>query len=445
MANIEIKGSTFIRGESLSNDLDNAGFSPESYGLNLTKARGMLYFAESPTELGGATLTGNLIAGADDRNYLGNDKYFLDDAGAFYTLSGATFTKRQDSASTFVLGTSDLVQFNLTTYATSTDSLHELTGGDLASCERLWGASLDSSFRHPLEVVEDEMFVANKNVIYYLNNAGTTGTAFTLPTQVNVTSLRKHTDGRTLLAFCGTTGDSNGAHTRAGKGKIYFCDPILRDWIKEVDLESQVEGTRNVGGIIYCTWGKAVGYFTGDGVKRLKPLETSTTTYSHSMSNMEDILLIRDGQYVLAFGDLGAGNVWWKNHRDSATINMLAYQGSNKLLVGTAGADLNQINYDNAGVNGVFRTNRMFFGNEVVIRRFDLIHDTTTANSTRAFFSERLYGGTTNTIFDRTWPTATRTTRFPADVKTDMFQLDITPSSGAIGYNYIRIQYEPIK
>ncbi len=441
---MEIKGDTFIRGESSSPDLSDGGFSSESYGLNLTKTRGMLQFAESPTEMAGATLTGNIIARAKDGNSLGNDAYFLDDGGAVYTLDGSTFTKRQTTSGTFQLGTSDLRQFNLVTYATSQDSLHEFTGEDLATSQRLWGGAFNTLYRHPMEIVEDELFIADGNVIYYLNNAGTTGTAFTLPVGKNVTTMRKAPDGRTLLAFTGERIDFS--HVVGQSGNVYYCNPIIRDWEREVSLPAQVEGSITSNGITFCTWGKNFGYFNGSGLVPLKRFDTSATTFSHSMENMEDILLVRDGTYVLAYGNLGAGNVWWRPHKESTSnINVLAYKGDNVLLVGNAGADLNQIDYDNAGVNGVFRTNRMTFGSEVVIRRLDLIHDNTTANSSQAFFFERLQDGTENTIEDRTWTTATRFTRIAANIKTDMFQFGITPSSGAIGYRYIRIGYEPIK
>lgn len=453
---IPINAKNFIAGESSADYVSDKGFSPSSYAVNLTKKRGVLHFGNTVTDRSGAVLTGNIIASADDRNYLGNDKYLLDDEGAFYTLSGSTLTKRQDSASTFIQGTSDLVQFNLVTYATSTDSLHELTGADLATCERLWGASLDASFRHPLEIVEDEMFVANKNVIYYLNNSGTTGTAFTLPTQVNVTSLRKHTDGRTLIAFCGTTGDLNGAHTRPGIGKAYLCDPILRDWIKEIDLEEQVEGSKTVGGVIYVTYGNRVGYFNGEGVSFLKQLDTSSVTYSHNLSNWNDILLVRDGFGIKAFGDLGAGRVWWSmyNNQESTTskhLNFISAKGSNLILTGyapSAGAGLlYEIDPGGDSQAGIFYSNRIDFGQEVNIKRIDIIHDQTNSVGITAFSVWYRDTNDTETFIERpsySSMSASRT-RIQTHITTDIFQLKLTQDNDIIGFKAIRIYYEPIK
>src|SRR3990167_939060 len=98
MATLEIGAKNFIAGESLSADIADKGFSPESYGLNLTKSRGMLYFTEIPTQIGSAVLTGDVIAQCIDPIALGNDTYLVEDGGAFYTLNGTTLVKKQTGA-----------------------------------------------------------------------------------------------------------------------------------------------------------------------------------------------------------------------------------------------------------------------------------------------------------------------------------------------------------
>lgn len=455
---ITIGSNDFIRGESSTDYIADRGFSPASTQTNLTKKRGVLMFNEAPTDIGDTTLTGNIIATANDSNYLGNDKYFLDDEGAFYTLDDDTFTKRQTSASTFVLGTSDLIQFNLTTYATSTDSLHVLTGSDLADCERLWGVGLDSTFRHPMEVIEDELFVGNKNVIVSLTTAGASSAAFTLPPQTNVTSLRKHPDGRTLLAFTGTTGDLNGSHSRAGKGYVYYCDPSLKDWTREVEIESQVEGTRLVGGVIYATWGKNFGFFDGSGLKVIDRFDTSDTTYSHNISNVEDHLIIRDGLNMYAYGDLGAGRARWKmydNFTNANAINCISNQGGNRPLIAFQGASagtglLHRIDIDNSGASGNFKSNRYWFDDHTVIDRIEVIHDVTNASGTTTFtLYHRDDQDTENLIETVSYVNqATTETRVDCNVRVNgNFQLllDTSTTDSDFGIRQIRIYWHTSK
>ena len=450
MASTEIKALSFISGESSSPDLSDGGFSPDSFGINLSKTKGMLYFTESPTERAGVTLTGNIVASCVDPALTGNDAYYIADDGSFYTYNGTTFTDKRAAAAnyTYQLGSTDMIPFNDGNfYFTSKTTIGQFDN-NMGTVTEDWWSGLDSSYRHPVEVVEKKLFVGDKNLILYYDGT-TSGTAFTLPAGQNITSLRKRPNGTSLLAFTGGTADFS--HTRNGAGKVYYCDPTLQGasvdgWSREVELEAQVEGTRNVGGTIFVTWGKNVGIFDGNGLTPLnKVLETSGTTYSQSMTNMEDIFVIRDGRLVLCYGNLGNGNAWWKLHREAVDdINNLHYKGDNVLLMATDNDDLNEIDLDTAGTNGQFRTNRMTYNSEVEVKRFDLIHDETTI-STVATFSEVKLDGSTNIIESKEYSTATHFTRFPSDIKSNMFQFGINPSSGAIGYKYIRIGYDPIK
>lgn len=444
-----------IRGESKSEWVADGGFSPDSYGLNLTKKRGALYFIDGGTERGGsgATLTGNVIASAFDKNYLGNENYFLDDEGAFYTYSGTTLTKRQTvTTDTFALGTTDMVQFKGVTYATGQQRIQALTGGDLTGLTDSFWSGLDSSYRHPLERVEDSLYVGNINVIGKITDVATTTAAeITLPTDVNITSLRKHPDGRTLLAFCGLT--ANLPHTKGLGGRVYYIDTVLKKWTREIELDVQVEGSRVVGGVVYVSYGNNIGYFDGNGIINLKRLATSTTTYSQNMVAVEDILMTRDGKNVLMFGDLGAGRVWWKVYRNSGTqnINNVAYKGDNQILIsfsdgGTAGL-IYELDLDNVGVNGSFFSNHYVFEGETHIDRLEILHDLSDpAGTTRFLITSRDHAHYDNpTVLDKTYSSqSVLKTREEIDIKTDMFQFSLVPLNDDIGFYQFRFNNTPI-
>ncbi len=439
-----------IKGESTADWVSDRGFSPDSYQLNLTKIRGLIHFIEGGTDRGGATLTGNVIAYAYDKNFLGNDLYYLDDEGAFYTLDGPTLTKRQTStADTYQLGTSDMLQFKGSTYATGQGRVAKLDNSDLTTIDSGWWTGLQSSYRHPLEVVEDTMYIADKNEIHTWDGTTSTAAAITLPTDVNVTSLRKHSNGRDLIAFCGLT--ANFSHTLGASGRIYIIDTVLKDWTREIELESQVEGSRNVGGVIYVTYGMNVGYFNGDGLSFIRKLATSGTTYSHSMGSMESVLLVRDGLNVLAYGDLGLGKVWWnlfRNVANSASVSTVAYKGDNVVTFTYANSGAGiclEIDFDNIGGNGILYLNKYFFENEVIIRKIEIIHDATQI-ATRFILYYRDSEGNSNIIEDKTHGFAGPwRTRVQCDIQTDIFQLAISPLNDDLGWKFIKIHYDPIK
>lgn len=445
---IIIDPTKIIQGECQSDWISDKGFSPDSYGLNLTKKRGLLYFAEAVTDRGGATLTASIIAATYDKNILGNDGYFLDGGGSFYTLDGATFTKRQTAvADTFSIGTSEMIQFQGNLYATSAQRIVQLTGSDLTSIDSSWWTALQNSYRHPMERVEDTLYIGDLNNIHTWNGTTSTAAAIVLPTDVNITSLRKHPDGKTLLAFCGLT--ANYSHTKGLGGRIYYIDTNTKSWTREVDLEVQVEGSRVIGGTIFISFGNNIGYFDGNGVKFLKKLkiESSNTIYSHSMIAYENFLVVRDSYEALAFGNLGAGNVWWRIFKAAtADLSCLLYKGANIMLFAKSNNKLEEVNYDNSGINGIFVSNRYLFHQKVRIKRIEIIHDAAdNAGTTRFIVYYRDTEDTTSIILDANYVNQTTTkTEFFVDIDTDIFQFQISPQNDNIGFKLIRIHYEPI-
>lgn len=450
-----LNADTFILGEGESNAIANRGFSPLTKDINLTKERGVLYFSGAATDRGGATLTGNVIASTYDNNFLGNDAYLLDEDGAFYTLNGGTLTKRQtDSTNTYTLGTSEIEQYKGNLYATSQADIAKLDASDLTAIDHdFWTttrshSALNSSYRHPIETVEDTLYIADKNNIHTWDGSASVANAMSLPSDVNITSLRRHPDGQHLIAFCGTT--ANYSHTGGGGGLIYIIDTINLEWIREIKIESQVEGSINVGGVIYVTYGNRLGYFNGDGIEYLKTL-TSATTYSHNLGSMEDILLVRDGTDVLAYGDLGKGKVFWRlasNRTNALAINNFIYKGDNKLLIaysnGSGGGLLKEIDYDDAGIAGELVTNRIDFGAKVWIRRIVILHTETNGAGISVFSVLNLDSeGSSATIRNVSYSNQEVTeTRIDTNIYTDYFQLKITPSNDAIGYRRVVIFYE---
>lgn len=452
---LKIDAQDLTLGESVSTRLADKGFSPESYGVNVSRDKGYLYFQEAETDRSGAVLVDDIIAGEFDATFLGNDQYMVDESGNFYTLDGTTLTKKQtDSTNTYTIGTTDLITFQSEVFTTSTQDIAKLTSNMAALDEDWWTntrshAPLSGSYRHPMEVVEDTLYIADQ---YYLHTwDGTTSVynAMSLPPDVNITSLRKHPDGRHLIAFCGVT--ANYSHTLGGGGKIYIIDTTNLEWIREIDEVPQVEGSRVLGGVVYVTYGRNFGYFTGDGVEWLKDLNQGTT-YSHNMRIAEDILLIRDSTQVLAYGDLGQGKVFWRtyNPTSATVVTYVGYKGNNIVLVGYHNGTSPKIveyNLNSAGVAGQFESNLYKLSAEYAIRRIEIDHDKTTDSGTNSFVITLLDAD------DDTLATETKsytdnphkTSEMYFDTFTRDLRLRLAPSAGALGFRQIRIYGENIE
>jgi len=455
---IQIDSKQIILGESTDELIADRGFSPQSYGLNLTKKKGELYFSPTATDIAGATLTGAPITRALDRTLAGPDCYFGDNEGAFYTLANdGTFTKKQTiAADSFARGTSDLIQYytdpsSVYVFATGLTTIIRFNGSTLdsgAPTTDFW-TGLSSGVRHPMEVVEGSLYIGDYNEIHVTNGITTTEAYVTLPPDVNITSLRKHPDGKNLIAFCGRGQNYN--HTRNSQGRIYIVDLSIKSWVSEIDIEAQVEGSKTVGGVVYVTYGTKLGYFNGNGLTPLKTL-SSATTYSHEMDSIEDILVVRDGRYILQYGNLGAGNVFWRSYRTPVAqdITCVAYRGDNKLIAGYAdganGGVLQQTDYDNSGsgAQGNFFSNVYNLDSEVEIRRLRLIHDITSGATIYTEYYDH-ETATYKPISTFSAMSNTAVSRENVNIKTDLFQFTLSMGGDDIGFKVIRFDYGNIK
>ena len=455
MAQVKVLNwSDFTIGESESDWMPDRGFSPDSYGMNLTKRRGSLYFAEADTNI--ASPSGQIVAAERDTAYLGNEAYYITDEGSFcaYSQPTATFfpSRVEGNGYEYSLGFTDLISFKSNYYFTSKTTVGQFTN-NLGTITPDWWSGLDSTELHPLEVVETRMYFADGNVIYYWDGT-TSGTAFTLPTDVHVTTLRKHKDGQTLLAFTSDTQNPN--HTESSTGKVYYCDPEQTKFTREVTLSSQVDGTRQHAGVVYCTYGDNFGYFDGSGLQRIAKQGTNTVTYSQQMDNWEDVLLWADGVNVRALGDLGRGTAMWNVFRQDTSSNpitAISVFDVNELLVGFSG-NQNELDLSASGQSGRFYSNRIRFGQRVEISRIEIIHDETNASGTTSFDVHwRDESGNINAgNADRSGQIESISytnqsvveTRIDTSFKTSVFQLAIVPTSTDVGIQEVRIYYDPI-
>lgn len=461
---VTIDFKDFILGESENKRVPNRGFSQQSYGLNLIAEKGALYFQPDATDRGSTTLVEDVIATCVDPNFLGNDAYLVDDGGNYYTLSGSTFTKKQtDTTNTYAIGNTDIIYFSGEIFATAATEAIKLTSNFAAIDATWWSVTrghgaLQTAYRHPLEVVEDTLYIGDKNYIHTWDGSTSVNQAMSLPSDVNVISLRKHPDGQHLIAFCGIT--ANYSHTRPGGGKIYIIDTVNLEWIREIPIESQVEGSRNVGGVVYVTYGDKIGYFNGDGITHLRDLGNSgNTTYSHQITNAEDILVVRSGVDVLAYGDLGGeGKAWWRAYRTGAggasAVTALGYKGNGTVLVGYLNSSdsdqkLKEITVNSStGIYGIFCSNPLLAGQNIALRRIEIDHTQTPASGVNAFSVNILstvgvskYASGSISYTDN----PQETTRVDLDALVDGFQLQLVPSNGAMGFYQIRIYGETIE
>lgn len=455
MARITIDKSNFLAGVGIDDYAQTGGYSPSAKGHNLIKEKGVLYGMPIQVNLSG-NLLDNVIATSRDRNIFGNDAYLLDASGNYYTLSGNTLTKRQtDGTNSYTFGTSDMVNFKGSVYGSSQGDVTLLTGSNLTTIDATWWSvtrahsGLDSNYRHPLEVVEDTMYIGDKNAIHFWDGTTSQKNAMLLPTDQNITAMIKHTNGRNLIVFTSST--ANYSNTKKTGAKMYIVDTLTLEFVNEIELEEQVNGAINVNGIIYVTYGQNLGYISGAGIKWLRDLNINydggQMGYKHHLGNLDNHLLVVEDNDVLAFGDLGQGSVFWYPISEADDIDFVINVTENKLLYGTsdgATPKLYRRDYDTASVLNKWRSNKYSFDSDVWIRRIDIVHTESNPLGRISFkLSSVDVEDTASAIKTVTYNNlAVTKTRVDCNIRTDFFELQLEGLEASVGFKKMVIHYE---
>ncbi len=309
-------------GSSTDDESDFAGIvglSPDIKGQNYYQSRGdSLVGQPALVDLTGATLTGNIISGLVDPTST-HDSILISSDGKYYYTSSTTITGFATDTNTgeYVKGQTDLKYFQGSFYATrETDIIKFET--NFTTIDYSWWhttkgkGTLSSIGPHPMEIVEDTLYIADGNKIHTWDNVTAVENQVSLPTGYVITVLKIHTDGRYLKVFA--TDTYNYLHLDRSISKLFLFDTTTLEFVNEYTLEEQVEGALNFGGDCYCTYGESFGYFTGSGLKLLKKIELSGSTknpvYYSLISSFNNTVIFPSASYLKAFGDVsGKGSI----------------------------------------------------------------------------------------------------------------------------------------
>lgn len=377
---IEIDAKDFIRGMSVSKHIANGGFSPETTAVNLIASPGALYSPMVGVDAS-TNLAGNIIASAGDANVSGVDKYFLTDTGKFFTLSGSTLTLRQtDGTGSYVVGSSDFVQFQLQAFATTATNVVLLTGSLLATIDATWWtvtkgkSALQSGQRHPLLVYEKKLWIGDKSNLHSWDGTTASENVLALSSEQSIVSLG--IESGTGYMLIGITEGQNYSNLIAQVAKILVWDGFSAKPLRSVVVEDAVNAFYSVGGTTFITYGTKLGYWNGSGISYLRTFQNITRSgsvlaYKHKITNIGQTLYIADSSRVLAYGEVLPGQkVFYPAYLNSSAIGTIADIGNGTLGIGYSTAKLITFNTEGTSTIGSenFYTNKFNFPRPVIIR-----------------------------------------------------------------------------
>lgn len=381
---IVIDASEFVKGMSSGADVSDGGFSNETDAVNLIANPGVLYAPVTPTDKSGV-LAGNIIASASDANVSGVDRYFLTTTGKYFYYQGGALTLAQtDAVGSYLAGTTDIVQFDFSTYATTTNNIVLLTGSTLATIDATWWtvtkgkSALQTGQRHPMLVFENALWIGDKNKLHKWDGTTATEGFLTLLDGQSIVSLA--IDPSTGKMLIGITEGQNYSNTKANVAKVLFYDGVATSKpLRVVIVDDAVNGMYAVGGILYMGYGTKLGYWNGSGITFLRKLKNVTLAgdslpYKHKMTNIANTLYVADGKQVLAYGEILPGQKKFyyaqSNNISSAAYDCIANIGSNLLALCFATAKLYTLDVTSVATAGTntFYSNKYNFPRPVYLR-----------------------------------------------------------------------------
>lgn len=341
---LTIDKNEYQKGITLDNDDEAGGMSPDGNGLNYFLSEGFTLIPQPSFTETTSDPTDDLVDGCVDPTYLGDDAFFITEDKKFYILDGTTLTLKQtDTTRNYIYGSTRIVTFKGDIYCTSNTDIAKLPP-NMSSLDGTWWTStqsktaLLSTWRHPMAVVEDTLYIADGCKIHTWDGTTSVYEAMSIPTSFNITELIKSSDGRSLIAFASET--ANYSHGKKTIAKAFIIDTVTLEFTREIKVADQTESALNVRGIIYVVYGSSFGYLTDNGFSFLRKLNISQPVYRARLTEMDNTILIAEDNRVLVYGDVnGKGNIFFYLAKTESPYNNIKHI----LALGSTGVDGNKL------------------------------------------------------------------------------------------------------
>lgn len=393
---IVIDQNNFLAGMSSSPYAQDGGFSNESINVNLLANVGIL----SGTPLSSTvdishSPTSNMIASCDNTAASESEiKYFSDDMGYYYSLTGSTLTRLgQDthSGSTYTAGQASILQYLGSTYFTNAWGVAQASGHNLSTFTnnfQQWTSTNANLVPHPMLLFNGYILFADGNKIAQYDGSSYTTALLTLAANESIVAMSLDpSSGRILLAVNEYAAGQNSSHTQSYLALYDGASPSTL--VKRVPIEEQVTSFLQVGATVFVFYGQNMGYFNGSGITFLRRLANNvfgnnTLPYPAHVCSIGSTIFVIENNNVLAYGPVsGSKNpvfyyVLQEGSVNSSGITLICNLGANMLC--TAFEDISSIFHLNSSNltatssnNGLdFRSLSMGFPRPIFVRRIDI-------------------------------------------------------------------------
>lgn len=405
---IQLGAEQLMSGMSSSDFATDGALGVSSHDINPFLVPGAIAATAQPTDKS-TNVSDSIIASIED-SITNGARLTVGNAANYYTIdSSGNVTKQATGSDTsnYVYGRTDIgiqngASGNIYAFVTHGTDI-ALWNGSTTLSESWWSTvAYYTGTTHPPALTANPHPLLNYNTNLWIADGsqlhniipGAAFTTSTLCVNLSVLSLNLFSTiyalgvdpstGLMMISYQ-TVKSMNGViSTQAFIGLYDGYSTGLRRIIPVDDL---VTSFQNVGGTVYVGYGRRLGYFNGNGITFLRQLKNAAYNvsgalpYKPHMTSIANILMVVDGTYVLAYGDVVTGKKGFfyilSNTPAGTPTNIVSLfpLGSNKLGLGYATNKFSFVDFTSTSgtSNCQLLFNNIYFPRPIYVRRMRLI------------------------------------------------------------------------
>jgi hypothetical protein len=402
---IQLGANEFISGMASSDYATDGSLGISSKGLNPFVTPGVIYALQNVDNLSfSSVINGNIIASCEDsRPIFAYARTWVDDAGNYYTYNGTTVVTLTNTATTNVAGyignKTDMVSFAGNTYVTTSTDIDLWNTAGAPTLTNSWWVgtkgktAMSTIVPHPLIAYGNHLYVADFNIIHSISSSGTIDTdlpALPLTLNSNDAIYALGIDPGTGLMMISIQSNVNISDTLTSKFYVGLWDGISATLTRKIPVTDLITSFTSVEGQVYVGMGQTIGVWNGTGITFLRKLKNVGLTaddlpYKHRVSTTRNILHVVDGDKVLSYGTIVAGQKkgwFYTAYNPLATGNITALLDLGQNRIGIAFPTKNLYLYDFSkttyggsagGGTGSIYFNNIYFPRPIFVRRVRVV------------------------------------------------------------------------
>lgn len=314
----QIDFQDWIKGMSTSDDLPDAGYSPNTDQVQLTKVPGVVYAPAQGSDAS-TNLTGQMIASTEDPtgHY---DRLFISTSvpdGRFYSFTSGVLTSRgsTDSTRQYVQGKTDFTAFQGEAYFTTASTLGQWTGIGAANTidPAFFAFTYDASSTalsapHPLLNYNNFLYMGDGNTLKRKTaaGAGAPTVILTFPTGWIIVALG--IDPGSGLMLISVIGQVNLSDQINSSASVVFYNGASSSYQRIVQVDDMITAFPCTEGALYAAYGQNLGLWNGSGVTFLRKMNlaflNTKLMYKQHFSSIGSTLYFIENHKIIALGPI---------------------------------------------------------------------------------------------------------------------------------------------